>query len=172
MAELGDRLDLALEALGERALTGGLTRQDLECDDPVHAAVAGLEDGAHAAGPQPIEDNVVADTQLGHSALQNGVGLKGRQPAGADQAAGERPGVRDAGFAAEPSSAQIGLREEPALAHTPHEFLTGDGPGHPQCSSIGFSPYCMMIGKVHSRIGSFGSGSFLYDPLRHSSYRV
>ena len=141
VSELGDRLDLALETLGVGALTGGFTCQDLECDDPLHTAVAGLEHGAHAAGSQTIDDQVVADTQIAQSALENGVGLKGRQPAGPDQVVCERCRIRDFGGATEPlerGAADRPARGSRSRSHS-ERIPLGRRSRTLTCSSIGFS---------------------------------
>ena len=56
---------------------GGST---LSADDPVHPPVPGLEHQAHAAGPDLVEDHVVADDQPFGLALEDGRGLVGGQP--------------------------------------------------------------------------------------------
>ena len=55
--------DFAPEAQDGRAVAGRRGGQDLQRDDPAELAVAGLEDHAHATGPQLVEDQVVADQQ-------------------------------------------------------------------------------------------------------------
>jgi hypothetical protein len=79
MSKTGDGLHLALEALHERLVFGEAARKHLEGHDPFHAAVAGLEDRAHAPRAQPIEDVVIADPQLRRAAFGGRFGLVGGQ---------------------------------------------------------------------------------------------
>ncbi len=63
MRELGDRLDLAAEALDRVLVWQMLLADDLEGDDAVQAAMAGLEDLAHAAFADPFEKTYEPSTR-------------------------------------------------------------------------------------------------------------
>ena len=65
-----------------RLVAGEGGRQDLQCHDPAQPAVAGLEDHAHAALAQLVEDEVVADQEAAALVLVDGGRLVGGQPPG------------------------------------------------------------------------------------------
>ena len=61
--QLGRGLDFSLEASRRRRIFGDRRRQHLDRHDSLHAAMLGLEHLPHAAGPDLVEDGVVAQDQ-------------------------------------------------------------------------------------------------------------
>ena len=69
----------------------------------------GLEDDAHAAGPEPVEHQVVADDQPLRLALEDRRGLVRRQPAETHQLPRHGPGVAQVARVGEPLPVRGGL---------------------------------------------------------------
>ncbi len=67
--QLGRRYDLTLKASRCCRILRHGRRQHLDRHDPLHAAMLGLEHLPHAAGPDLVEDRVVAEDQRLGSAL-------------------------------------------------------------------------------------------------------
>ena len=66
--------------------------QHLEGDDAAHGAVLGLEDAAHAAAADLVEDAILAQQEAGGAADQQALGLEpGEQPL-LDEGAGDASG--------------------------------------------------------------------------------
>jgi len=61
MAQRGNDARLALEALAELRIVGGVRRQNLDCDPPIEPRVARLVHLAHAAGADRRQNLVRAE---------------------------------------------------------------------------------------------------------------
>ena len=75
VAELGQRLHLPLETLGEGAVLGHLGRQDLDGRQALHASVPRFIDRAHGAFAEQVQHLIGTDPQVREAALQDGAGL-------------------------------------------------------------------------------------------------
>ena len=74
-----------------RPVRSQVGRQHLEGDDAAHGAVFGLENAAHAAAADLIEDAILPEQEAGGAADQQALGLElGQQPL-LDQDAGDGP---------------------------------------------------------------------------------
>ena len=82
-------LDFAAESHDRLSVAGEGRRKDLESADAAQPAVAALEDHAHAALADLVEDDVVSDQEPAALLLIDGGGLIGRQLPGLDQSARE-----------------------------------------------------------------------------------
>ncbi len=83
--ELGGGLHLAAEACQQVLLILAVGADYLEGDEAVHEGVPGLEDLAHAALPDPLQQQVRPQHQALGAALQDLVDLEGCYPAAAHQ---------------------------------------------------------------------------------------
>ena len=72
-----------------RSVSQQVGGQHLEGDDALHGAVLGLEDAAHAAAAQLIEDAILAQDEAGWCADQQALGLEARQHTLFDKDAGD-----------------------------------------------------------------------------------
>ena len=89
VVELRGGADLALEAADGVGVLQALLADDLDGDDAAELPVAGLEDGAHAALAEALQQDVGAEQQARALALEELVGLVRRQPPPTDQLAGQ-----------------------------------------------------------------------------------
>ena len=87
MLEPAGGLDLAAKPHDGVPVARKRRRQDLERTDPPQPAMAGLEDHAHSALAELVEDQVVADQEPAALLLINGGRLVRRELAGLDQRA-------------------------------------------------------------------------------------
>ena len=71
-----DGPDLAQEQFLGAVGAQQVGRQHLEGDDAAHGAVLGLEDAAHAAAADLVEDAVLAQQEAGRAADQQALGLE------------------------------------------------------------------------------------------------
>jgi hypothetical protein len=94
MAELGNRLDLALEPADKRRLARCVAGEHLECDHPVHSLVARFEDGPHAPRTKSIEQQVLADPQVARPVAEQRFRLEQREAARVHEVPGHRFGRR------------------------------------------------------------------------------
>src|ERR1043166_207520 len=85
MAELRDRLDLALEPLHKHLVFGKIAGEDLERHDALHPPMTCLENRAHAPSAEPVEHLVIAHHQLGNLACSHHLELVLGQAAGVDE---------------------------------------------------------------------------------------
>ena len=98
MGQRRRRPNLALEAAHGVGVVEPFLADELEGDDPAELPVAGLEDLAHAALAQPLQQDVRAQEKILASPLEELVGLVGSEPASLDQLPGERFRVGEAGL--------------------------------------------------------------------------
>ncbi len=87
--ELSSRLDFPLEPCHGGAIAGERGGEDLQGHHASQPPVSSLEDHAHAADAQLVEDQVVTDEQSAALALIQGGGLVGRQLAGLLESSGQ-----------------------------------------------------------------------------------
>ena len=117
-----------------RLVAGEGRRQDLQRHDPAQPAVPGLEDHAHAALAELVEDQVVADQEPAALALVERGGLVGGQSPGLLEGAGQaedalgRRAPRRPGRRAPPHRSPRSRRATPG---------TRTGPGPPSGPSLG-----------------------------------
>src|SRR5262249_51547997 len=124
MAETGDCLHFALKTADEGlVLFGQAPGQDLQGDDPLHPNVASLEDGTHAAGPEPVKYLVVADTQFREVAAGYCVDLEGCKNPISDEPLRQRWPVHPRVQGRVGSAVDLLNRKEHALLQTCEELL-------------------------------------------------
>ncbi len=115
--ELGRRPHLAQEhflgAVGAQQVGG----QHFEGDDAAHRAVFGLEDAAHAAAADLVENAVLPQQKARRAADQEALGLELGEQALFDEGAGHRPAAAAAGRQFRLGPRQLLLADEAALAH-------------------------------------------------------
>ena len=106
----------------------GAGGQDLQGDDPIHRAVEGPEDDAHAAGAEQVQDDVAVDQQRVAPPLQEDLGLVLGELALVDEPAGQPPGVLGRGVGGEvpPELADLLGGQEAAVGNGLDEALGGD----------------------------------------------
>ena len=89
MVELGGGADLAVEAAHGVGVVQPVLADELEGDDAAQLPVAGLEDLRPCRPRRAFQQDVGAEQQVAAAALEELVDLIGRQPAAADQLAGQ-----------------------------------------------------------------------------------
>jgi hypothetical protein len=129
VVQVGRGADLALESFANVGIVKAFGADELEGNQPAEVAVAGLEDLAHAALAQPLQQDVAAQDQLLPSALEEEVGLVRGQPVAPKQLAGESLRVWEVGLQGAGHFLLLGRLEEPELAQGVYEGSVGGG-GH------------------------------------------
>src|SRR5713101_4635906 len=89
MVELCGGANLALEAAHGKGIGQAILANDLEGDAAAQFPVARLEDLAHAAFADPLDQQVGAEQQLLAATGENLIGLKRRDPAAPEQFPGQ-----------------------------------------------------------------------------------
>ena len=106
-----------LGAVGTQQVGG----QHLERDDAAHGAVFGLEDAAHAAAADLVENAVLSQQEAGGAADQEALGLELGEQALFDEGAGDRPAAVAGDRQLLLDLRQLLLADEAALAHVGQE---------------------------------------------------
>ena len=126
--QLGRRLHLAVEPLDSPSLLHGRRGEDLDCHQPFHSPVLGLQHYAHAAFAQLIQYDVFAEDQPLGLALVDGLGLVLGQLAVLDQRPGELLDILGplVGRQAVLERGDFGRRHQSALRQPHDELLDRD----------------------------------------------
>ncbi len=149
MPQLGGRPHLAFEARHGSRVPHRLCRQHLQSHQSIHPAMLGLEDLAHAAGAELVEDRIVAQEQGLDLAVEDLMTLERREVACADELPSQLFSVLGVG---------LGRNEV-------FEFAGGDDPAlfkllHKPFKSDGHRMFCPLL-----TAGSGRPGRLLLGPL-------
>ena len=121
---------LALEAAHGVGVVEPLLADELEGDDAAELPVAGLEDLAHAALAEPLQQDIGAEKKFLAAALEELVGLVGGQPVAADQLAGQGFGIGKARLQRR-QFVQLRRLQQPVLSQGVHQgHGRNDGHAH------------------------------------------
>ncbi len=126
VVELRHRHDLALEAGHDRGVLHHGAGEHLDGNDALHAAVSGLEDLPHAAGPDLFQQDVVAQRERHPVATEDLCRLKLCQFLLADELTGQVFTALRVAVGRQELPQRFG-REDPALLKLLHELFKRDG---------------------------------------------
>ncbi len=129
MLQPGRGPNLAAEPADRVGRLHRLRRQDLQGHDPLHRAVAGLEDLPHPARADLFQHGVFAEDQPAGFAPVDGRGLEAGEHLGGDQLPGQRLGVAVAAIRRQPilKRGDLAGRQDAAADQVLDELLERDG---------------------------------------------
>src|SRR5262249_13802627 len=134
VVEGGDGAGLAVEALEVGGVLRVLEREDLDGHPAAHGDVLAQEDLAHAAGPEVLEEPVLAvDGEAARLAEEELFGLESGEKTGLEHALGHGPGpvrLLAAGLEGGKESVEVLLFDQAAFFHGFQERLDGGEFGH------------------------------------------